>query len=40
MERVAGIEPALSAWESERNTPSLGLTCQLACLVVSVPRRS
>ena len=29
MERVTGIEPALSAWEAERNTPSRGLTCQL-----------
>jgi hypothetical protein len=34
-----GIEPALSAWESERNTPSQGLTCQLVCPVVAALRR-
>jgi hypothetical protein len=27
MERVTGIEPALSAWEAERCELSTGLTC-------------
>ena len=37
---VTGIEPALSVWESERNTPSRDLTCQLACPVLAALCRS
>jgi hypothetical protein len=37
---VTGIEPALSAWESERNTPSQGLTYQFVRPVVAALRRS
>jgi hypothetical protein len=40
VERVTGIEPALSAWESERNRPSWRLSCQLVCPAVAALRRS
>jgi len=40
VERVTGIEPALSAWESERNRPSSRLNCQLVQPVVAALRRT
>jgi len=40
VERVTGIEPALSAWESERNRLSWRLTCQPVCPLVAALRRS
>jgi hypothetical protein len=39
LERVTGIEPALSAWEFERITPSQGLTCQFMCPVMTALHR-
>jgi hypothetical protein len=36
LERVTGIEPALSAWESDRSGPLPVLTCELDALLVTV----
>src|SRR5690348_16533300 len=38
-ERVTGIEPALSAWESERSGLPRGLTCESKCPRVIVGNR-
>jgi hypothetical protein len=40
VERVAGIEPALSAWESVRFGLLYGLTCGVGCPRVTVRDRS
>jgi hypothetical protein len=39
LERVTGIEPALSAWEAERSGLLYGLTCLPRCLEVTVANR-
>jgi hypothetical protein len=39
-ERVTGIEPALSAWESVRSGLLWGLTCETWCPRVTVRDRS
>jgi len=39
MERVTRIEPALSAWESERSRLLRGLTCVARCLEMTVANR-
>ena len=36
LERVTGIEPALSAWESDRSGPLTALTCELDAPLVTV----
>jgi hypothetical protein len=40
VERVTGIEPALSAWESVRSALLRGLTCGAGCPLVTVRYRS
>ena len=40
VERVTGIEPALSAWELDRSTPVRPLTSQLGTSGVAVVDRS
>ena len=40
LERVTGIEPALSAWESVRSGLLCGLTCAAGCPRVTVIDRS
>jgi hypothetical protein len=39
LERVTGIEPALSAWESERSGLLCSLTCLARCLEMTVANR-
>jgi len=36
LERVTGIEPALSAWESEPSGHLHGLACEASCPLVTV----
>ena len=39
LERVTGIEPALSAWEAERSGLLCSLTCVARCLGMTVAYR-
>jgi hypothetical protein len=39
LERMTRIEPALSAWESERSRLLCGLTCGMRCPEVTVANR-
>jgi hypothetical protein len=37
LERVTGIEPALSAWEYERSGVEIGLACENGCPLSAAP---